>query len=189
MIDSLIKEIKDKYIEYIFVDMDGCVAEFSYKGNVKIDKWYQCGIFENRRPMKSIIDKIEKIKNECDCKIIILSASPNNIANKEKMNWIKENMKFISEDNVILIGNADYKVNTMNEITEGIIDAMSYEEKSNMYKCSKEKSIDFTSYRKIELSLYEIIKKQSLIIEDTHSTLFEAEKNGYNAWHISRLVD
>ena len=42
--------------------------------------------------------------------LYILSASPNSICNKEKIEWLKKYMPFIKEENIYFVGNKEYKI-------------------------------------------------------------------------------
>lgn len=189
LIDDLQKEIISKHIKCIYLGMDGCIAELSYKGNINVDRWYQDGVFSERRPMISIIDKIGDIMEECGCVVFILSTSPNNISSMEKEKWISKYVNFINMDSIILVGNPDDRVRTINEIQESFADNLTDIRYKKLYEVAKFDKIGFIEHRNRKLTAVDILKHYTLVIDNDISMLHEAEKEGYNAWHISRLVD
>lgn len=95
--------------KYIFVDMDGCVAAYqtlpcNEDGNVN---FVNRGIFRYAPPVQSMIDML---KTEKGSEIYVISASPNSFCSKEKIEWIKEYMPFVKEENIFFVGNKDYKI-------------------------------------------------------------------------------
>jgi len=111
-----LSECADKFthIEYFtndvfFVDMDGVVAEYQEiprdeQGNINFVEY---NIFKNAKPVHHTLDILRELAKFH--KIIILSASPNSICNREKRDWLKLHAPFINEKNVYFVGNKDYK--------------------------------------------------------------------------------
>ena len=94
--------------EYIFVDMDGTIAEYltlpvDQDGDVNFVGY---GIFKYSKPVTPIIDKLEKLRSKGKT-ISILSASPNSICINEKNEWLNTHVNFIKDR--YFVGNRHFK--------------------------------------------------------------------------------
>lgn len=95
--------------KYVFVDMDGTVAEYQElttdeNGDINFVEYE---VFKYSKPVLEIIKKLEKMSKSKE--IFIVSASPNSIANKEKIEWLKINMPFLKDENIYFVGNKNFK--------------------------------------------------------------------------------
>lgn len=104
------KEIRYYTNKYLFVDMDGVIAEYQElpvddQGNVNFVSHV---IFENAAPVEIVIEKLRTLKIH-GTKIFILSASPNSICSDQKRKWIKKFLPFIDNEDVYFVGNKDFK--------------------------------------------------------------------------------
>lgn len=97
--------------EYAFIDMDGTLCAYT-KGKRDIDgnvDFVNGKMFLNLRPVKHVVDYLtDKYKDSTD-KFFILTACPNIIAWREKVAWIKKYMPWVKEENILFVGNKDYK--------------------------------------------------------------------------------
>lgn len=110
----LLKDLSDEFIEipyftnkYIFCDLDGTLAEYQ---NLPIDDngnidFVQYNVFKYSKPVKQVIEKVKGLNKE----VFILSASPNSICNLEKIEWVKEHVPFVREENIYFVGNRNFK--------------------------------------------------------------------------------
>lgn len=117
---SLIKlqEVSDEFInvpyftnEYIFVDMDGTLCEYK---NLPVDddgdvNFVGYEVFLDSNPVYPIIDVINTLSKFYNRKIFIISASPNNICNDEKIEWLRNYCDFIKKENIYFVGNKNFK--------------------------------------------------------------------------------
>lgn len=82
----------------IFLDLDGTVARFNVKNALeRFDK--EIGFFANLKAYKGIEEINELAKNG---QIYIISASPNEQADKDKMTWIKQYLPNVKIENITL---------------------------------------------------------------------------------------
>ena len=96
----------------VFLDMDGCLAEYQtitpYESAVD---YVNSGIFKRSLPVTPVINTLrEAFKNSS---FYILSVSPNSICNEEKKEWLKIHAPFIPESNYFFVGRPDKKVTTL----------------------------------------------------------------------------
>lgn len=82
--------------KYLFLDMDGVLAEYQTITTLEYDMDYvNTKIFENAKPVKEVIAKIQNLLEQGLVeKVFILSASPNSITNEQKLNWINKHLPF-----------------------------------------------------------------------------------------------
>ena len=111
IIDKAYKLQVDYFTDsHIFVDLDGTMAEYQdlhTDENGNID-FVQYGVFLKGKPVKEVIDKLKKLQ-ESGKTIYVVSASPNSIANQEKMEWLYFNAEFINPQNIYFVGNRNFK--------------------------------------------------------------------------------
>jgi predicted kinase len=103
----------------IFFDMDGVICE--YKSIPWLDyhfDYVNTDFFKNSKPVKPIIDIVQRYHNEGK-NIYILSASPNSITNKQKVDWLEIHLPFLKKENIFFVGNKDHKVAMLNGIIKG----------------------------------------------------------------------
>jgi len=74
-------------------------------GNIDFVQYH---VFLKGKPVKEVIDKLKKLQ-ESGKTIYVVSASPNSIANNEKMEWLYYNAEFINPQNIYFVGNRDFK--------------------------------------------------------------------------------
>ena len=86
----------------IFVDMDGVVADYRFgEGeNIKNNK---PGLYLNKRPIYTTINNLQRINDEIDCKMFILSSCLYKEQAEEKSLWLAKYMPFIKKVNKIFI--------------------------------------------------------------------------------------
>lgn len=97
--------------EYVFADLDGTLCEYQ---NLPIDNdgdvnFVGYEVFKNSRPVNNLIDKLSQLHDEKNRNIFILSASPNSICNKEKIQWVKKYCTWIEEEKMFFVGNKNFK--------------------------------------------------------------------------------
>lgn len=104
--------MKNKHLLNIYCDMDGVIADFNAEENAVARFATEKGFFKNLKPMNA--DGMEKLI-EADGKIInlfVLSASPNRLADKDKIAWLKQHYPQIKRKNIIIMrcgkNKADY---------------------------------------------------------------------------------
>lgn len=95
-------------VERVYCDMDGVVADF--EGQVgAIDRFdKEKGFFENLQPLEKNVLAIE-IFVGYGADVKILTASPNEQADKDKRAWLKKHMPFIKEENIIICRTGETK--------------------------------------------------------------------------------
>lgn len=77
----------------LYVDMDGVIAEYDI-GNFD---------YNTIRPLNSNIKKLEKLSNQQNVKIYILSICKTDTIIDDKITWLKKYLPFLNEENYILL--------------------------------------------------------------------------------------
>ena len=95
-----LEKYRDKKIN-IFIDMDGVVADYdviSYNNHKS-----ESNVYLDKRPIKTSINILEEISkmNNVTLNILSVSRKDNQIDGKKK--WLRMNMSFIKEENIIII--------------------------------------------------------------------------------------
>lgn len=98
---------------YIYCDMDGVLADFDSQpnalGRFETEKGFFAGLFpivENLNALKILIGR----KN---CKVRILTASPNAQADKDKLIWLENYLPELDKRDIIICRVGQAKVNFM----------------------------------------------------------------------------
>lgn len=83
----------------LFLDLDGTLAQFNSKRNAleRFDK--EVGFFANLKPYK-YIECINKLAENDNIQVYIISATPNEQADKDKMIWINKYLNKIPKKNI-----------------------------------------------------------------------------------------
>lgn len=114
---ELLKSLADEFEEvqyfkdnHVFFDLDGTLAEYQ---NLPVDEdgnidFVQYEVFKYSKPVMQVINKVEEMHNNGK-KIYIVSASPNSICNKEKIEWVNKYLPFIENENIYFAGNKNFK--------------------------------------------------------------------------------
>lgn len=96
--------------EHVFVDIDGTLAEYQ---NLPVDNdgdinFVGYGVFKYSLPVNEMITRV-KMLQKMGKEIYIISASPNSIANTEKLVWLNKHVNFIEHDHIYFVGNKNFK--------------------------------------------------------------------------------
>ena len=113
-----VKEICSKYEKVaLFVDMDGTIVEYILYLDRAINTKSK-GLFINKKPLKIVIDELEKISKIENLDLFILSMARSYIIVEEKKEWLKKHASFIKEENWIIINReaGDYNDETRSRI-------------------------------------------------------------------------
>lgn len=145
----------------IFVDMDGVVADYRFgEGeNIKNNK---PGLYLNKRPIYTTINNLQRINDEIDCEMFILSSCLYKEQAEEKSLWLAKYMPFIKKENKIFI-------------------------LSENFESRKKLKIDKIR-EKLDLNECEL----AILIDDTHDILFLALselKEKVIPFHVITLID
>lgn len=109
MVDYTI-EVTQKIPEFLFFDMDGCVAAImdlpkDQHGNVMFTT---NEYFRKSLPVPSVINRLELFHNQ-GITLIPLSASHSSITSQHKTEWLEKHMPFIKKE-PLFVGNKEYKI-------------------------------------------------------------------------------
>ena len=194
MFDNMFEKLKDNYI---FVDIDGTLAEYRFNNHVSAKDGTTNGqtleeiknhIFLKSRPLKSIINilsMVSKIKeNKNIGGIYICGAIISPIELLDKIEWLKMNCKDIQFDNNFWFVSDEY----WNDFKKFF---SSFEISENQFN---------TSYGLIikgsKIQIWDYIKNNNLLnlnnivfIDDVLSYLKFAEEKGVTSYHISSFID
>ena len=104
----------------IYFDMDGVLADFGKEKNGVERFATEKGFFKNLKPIKKNVKLIKKlVKNGFDVNII--SASPNENADLDKILWLKKYIPSLKLNKVILCRNHDNKADFVSDISKTVL--------------------------------------------------------------------
>jgi 5'(3')-deoxyribonucleotidase len=83
----------------LFLDLDGTLAKFNSKKNALQRFDNEKGFFATLKPYK-YIETINELANSGLVEVYIISATPNEQADKDKLIWIKKYLNQIKENNI-----------------------------------------------------------------------------------------
>ena len=83
----------------LFLDLDGTLAKFNSKKNALQRFDNEKGFFASLKPYK-YIEVINELANSGLVEVYVISATPNEQADKDKMIWIKKYLNQIKENNI-----------------------------------------------------------------------------------------
>ena len=93
-------------MKYVFVDMDGVIAEYGYPNGL-YDGEFQKGNYVGKKPVTTIINGILEKYNNSDHIIMVCSASPNAKATLEKNDWLNNNFGVPYENRIFITPEED----------------------------------------------------------------------------------
>lgn len=106
-------------MKYVFVDMDGVIAEYGYPSGL-YNGDFQKGNYAGKKPVITIMQEILNLYNNQDHIIMICSASPNAKATLEKNEWLNQYFT-VPYENRIFIDLEDDKVETIRYYIEDML--------------------------------------------------------------------
>lgn len=106
-------------MKYVFVDMDGVIAEYGYPSGL-YDGEFQKGNYVGKKPVVSVIDEIIEKYNNSNYIVMICSASPNAKATLEKNDWLNNNFGVPYENRIFITPEED-KVEVIRYYIEDIM--------------------------------------------------------------------
>lgn len=83
----------------LFLDMDGTIAKFNSKRNALARFDNEKGFFSSLKPFK-YIELVNQMIIDNNIEIYIISASPNEQADNDKMTWLKTYLPNLSIKNI-----------------------------------------------------------------------------------------
>jgi 5'(3')-deoxyribonucleotidase len=83
----------------LFLDLDGTIAKFNSKRNALARFDNEVGFFLSLKPFAHL-DSIDAMIQQNKIEIFVISASPNEQADKDKMQWLKNNLPSLKESNI-----------------------------------------------------------------------------------------
>lgn len=95
--------------KYLILDIDGTIAAYSKAkadedGNVD---FVNCEQFRYSQPVPHVIEFVKKNFDMQD--VFVITACPNSIAWEEKLSWLKEHFPELHSENIMFVGNKDWK--------------------------------------------------------------------------------
>jgi len=83
----------------LFLDLDGTLAKFNNKRNALKRFESEKGFFANLKPYK-YIESVNELAKSGNVEVYIISATPNDQADQDKMIWINNFLKDIKKENI-----------------------------------------------------------------------------------------
>jgi 5'(3')-deoxyribonucleotidase len=83
----------------LFLDLDGTLAKFNSKRNALKRFDNEIGFFANLKPYK-YIEFVNELANNKNVNVYVISATPNEQADKDKLVWIRKYLNNIKEENI-----------------------------------------------------------------------------------------
>lgn len=163
IINEIKRIIQEKSIKNlgIFVDMDGVIADYRF-GEGKDILANKNNIYLNKRPINTIIDILEKLNREIDCKMHILSSCYHAEQAIEKNEWLNKYASFFENEKRIIVVSDNFEARKQMKIDK-IVETM----RKNHY--------DYV-----------------VLIDDTHDILFLAIETLHEKvipFHVITLLD
>lgn len=97
----------------IYVDMDGVLADFNAEPDGINRFRTEKGFFRNLKPLKKNARALRKLIADGKHNIYILSASPNEAADGDKLAWLRKHRIKVADGNIIFCRNNQRKVDFM----------------------------------------------------------------------------
>lgn len=97
----------------IYVDMDGVLADFMGQTDAVERFRIEVGFFSNLAPFRKNVNAVKKLIADGNYNVFILSASPNEQADRDKKEWLKKYLPTMADGNIILMRNHERKVDYM----------------------------------------------------------------------------
>ena len=170
------KLLKNKYV---FVDMDGTIAEFLFDGKVDYGlREAKPGVFLRSRPIKSVINTLRKSKA---AELYICGAVDSYEYIKEKYQWLKEHCSNLNFSEFYWFIPDDKWDVFVNNFKEGKVEGTSMI-LTKYGRITKGEKTQMWSY------LNNKIIKDTVFIDDHHPYLKETLRQGVQAYHPSVFV-
>lgn len=83
----------------LFLDLDGTLAKFNSKRNALKRFDNEIGFFANLKPYK-YIEFVNELANNKNVNVYVISATPNDQADQDKLVWIKKYLNNIKKENI-----------------------------------------------------------------------------------------
>lgn len=103
----------------IYCDMDGVLADFNAEPNGVERFRVEKGFFYKLKPIAENVNGLRELALHNE--VYILTASPHEKADKDKIKWLKKYVDFIDINHVIICRNGDKKVDFMANSCAGIL--------------------------------------------------------------------
>lgn len=194
MSKRMIKALRNKYV---YVDIDGTLAEYRFNNHVSAKDGTTNGqtreeienhIFLHSRPLKSIIKTLKRAKHDG---IWICGAIISTVELQDKIVWLKENCKDIEFNGKFWFVPEEYWDSFLNYFDHY---------NSLIYKVSKDDTCIETEYGAImkgsKTHIWDWIVshnftelEKTVFIDDVLPYLKYAEEKGVTAYHISSFVE
>ena len=89
-------------MKYLFIDMDGTIADYWHKSGKCDIKEFDKGMFITKRPVKIVIDAIKTLFPERDYMYLIISIVPHEDGIVEKNDWLDKYFNIEKDRRVFL---------------------------------------------------------------------------------------
>lgn len=98
---------------YIYCDMDGVLADFNGQFNALERFRTEKGFFARLFPIVENLNALKVLISRKNCKVRILTASPNEQADKDKITWLENFLPELEKRDIIICRVGQRKVNFM----------------------------------------------------------------------------
>ena len=105
---------------HYYVDMDGVIADFNAEPNAVARFVHEKGFFANLKPIRQNLNAV-KMLLRANANVSILSASPNEQADKDKRSWLQEFLPELPQDKIIIMRNGQVKADFVKDIENAVL--------------------------------------------------------------------
>ena len=104
----------------LYFDMDGVLADFNAEPDGVNRFRTEKGFFRKLKPLKKNVKALRELIADGNHNVFILSASPNEAADGDKIAWLKKHRIKVADGHIILCRNGERKVDYM-KTADGIL--------------------------------------------------------------------
>lgn len=104
----------------IYFDMDGVIADFNAEENAVERFAIEKNFFLHLKPIRQNLNALKMLIRQ-GRNVKVITASPNEQADKDKLLWLKEHAPQLNKENIIIVRNGQVKADFVKNIKNSIL--------------------------------------------------------------------